>query len=152
MKKLIELAARGIKGLDFVSPLLDLAVRLYVANVFWKSGLVKIASWQSTLALFENEYQVPLLPAELAAYLATGVELGGAALLVIGLGGRAAAIALSVLNFVAVISYPELSEAGIRNHIYWGMFLALFVVHGTGKLSVDHLVRRKLITLASERV
>ena len=46
----------------------------------------------------------------------------------------------------------RLSEAGIRNHIYWGMFLALFVVHGTGKLSVDHLVRRKLITLAAERV
>jgi len=142
--RLIRLAGLGIRGLDYVAPLVDLAVRLYVAAVFWRSGLVKIASWESTLALFENEYQVPLLSPELAAYLATAVELGGSALLAIGLGGRPAAVALSVLNAVAVISYPELSGAAKTNHLYWGMFLALFVVHGTGKLSVDHLILRKL--------
>ena len=145
MKKLIELAARGVKGLDFAAPLADLAVRLYVASVFWKSGLVKIASWQSTLALFEDEYHVPLLPPEMAAYLATAVELGGAALLAIGLGGRAAAVALSVLNVVAVISYPELSDAGVRDHLYWGLFLLLFVVHGPGMLSTDYLIRKNLM-------
>ena len=145
MKNVIRLAALGVKGLDYIAPLADLAVRLYVASVFWKSGLVKVASWESTLALFENEYQVPLLPPELAAYLATAVELGGAALLAIGLGGRAAAVALSILNAVAVISYPELSDAGRTNHLYWGMFLLLFVVHGTGKLSADHVVRKKLM-------
>jgi putative oxidoreductase len=145
MKKLIDLAARGVQGLDFAAPLADLAVRLYVASVFWESGLVKIASWQSTLALFEDEYHVPLLPPEMAAYLATGVELGGAALLAIGLGGRAAAVALSVLNVVAVISYPELSDTGVRNHLYWGLFLLLFAVHGPGMLSTDYLVRKNLM-------
>ena len=144
MKKLIVFAIAGIKGLEFASPAVDLAARLYVANVFWKSGLVKISSWSSTLALFENEYQVPLLSPEVAAWLATGVELGGAALLALGLGGRAAAVALSVLNVVAVISYPELSDAGVRNHVYWGLFLLLFIVHGTGKLSIDHLLRVRI--------
>jgi len=146
VKKLVHFVALGVEWLDFVAPLVDLAVRIYVANVFWKSGLVKIASWQSTLFLFENEYHVPLLSSELAAYLATGVELGGAALLAVGLGGRAAAVALSVLNVVAVISYPELSDAGIRNHTYWGLFLLLFVVHGPGALSVDYLIRKRLLT------
>ena len=146
MKKLVHFVSLGVEWLDFVAPLVDLAVRIYVANVFWKSGLVKIASWQSTLFLFENEYRVPLLSPELAAYLATGVELGGAALLAVGLGGRAAAVALSVLNVVAVISYPELSDAGIRNHTYWGLFLLLFVVHGPGALSVDYLIRKRLLT------
>ncbi len=144
MKKLIAFAIAGIKGLEFVSPAVDLAVRLYVANVFWRSGLVKISSWSSTLALFENEYQVPLLSPDVAAWLATSVELGGAALLALGLGGRAAAVALSVLNVVAVISYPELSDAGVRNHVYWGLFLLLFIVHGTGKFSVDHLLRVRI--------
>ena len=144
MKKLVALAIAGIKGLEFASPLADLAVRLYVANVFWKSGLVKISSWSSTLALFENEYQVPLLAPEVAAWLATGVELGGAALLALGLGARAAALALSVLNVVAVISYPELSDAGVRNHVYWGLFLLLFIAHGSGKFSIDHLLRVRI--------
>jgi len=146
VKNFVHFAALGVRALDFLAPLVDLAVRVYVANVFWKSGLVKITSWQSTLFLFENEYHVPLLSPAIAAVLATGVELAGAALLVIGLGGRAAAVALSVLNVVAVISYPELSDAGIRNHLYWGLFLLLFVVHGPGEISADHLIRKKLLT------
>ncbi|HLF22852.1 MAG TPA: hypothetical protein VI565_02945, partial [Burkholderiales bacterium] len=55
-----------IRGFDFLSPLLDLGIRLWVANVFWKSGLTKIASWDNTVLLFENEYQVPLLSPEVA--------------------------------------------------------------------------------------
>jgi len=86
-----------IKGLDFLSPAVDLAARLWLANVFWKSGLVKIASWESTLMLFNFEYQVPLLPPEVAAVLATAVELGGSVLLAFGLG------ALTTLLFVLAL-------------------------------------------------
>ena len=63
------------RGLDFIAPALDLGIRLWVANVFWKSGLTKIQSWDTTLALFEHEYHVPLLSPQLAALLGTATEL-----------------------------------------------------------------------------
>ena len=55
---------------DKLSPFGDLLLRCWVAYAFWVSGLTKIQTWDSTLYLFENEYNVPLLPPELAAYLA----------------------------------------------------------------------------------
>lgn len=139
---LIALSKRAIRGLEFTTPVVDLAARLWLASVFWKSGLTKITSWDSTLSLFNYVYHVPLLPPEVAAMLAAGVELGGAALLALGLGARAGATALFVLNFVAVISYPDLSEAGRMDHFFWGLLLLIFLVHGAGKLSVDHFIRK----------
>ena len=133
---------RGIAGLDFLQPILDLAIRLWVANVFFKSGLTKIANFDTTVALFENEYQVPLLPPEIAAVFGTGGELFFPVLLALGLGGRFAAVALFVLNAVAVISYPDLSEAGRAEHFYWGFLLLITLFHGPGKLSVDYFIRR----------
>jgi putative oxidoreductase len=123
--------------------LLDLGVRLYLANVFWKSGVNKFQSWDSTIALFENEYQVPLLSPYAAAVLGTGAELVLPVLLAFGLGGRFAAFALSVFNVVAVISYPDLNEVGLKDHIYWGILLLVPLFHGPGKLALDEwLVRR----------
>jgi len=140
VRKLIQAA---IRGLGFLSPLFDLGVRLFVANVFFKSGLTKIANWQSTLALFENEYAVPLLPSNVAAYMGTAVELGIPVLLVLGLGTRFAAAVLFVFNIIAAISYPDLSEAGRDQHMYWGLLMLVTIFHGPGKLSLDHWIRRK---------
>jgi putative oxidoreductase len=145
LKRGVDLSGSVIRGIDFVSPAADLAARLWLANVFWKAGLTKTASWESTVMLFTYEYQVPWLSPETAALLAAIVELGGAALLALGLGGRFAATALFVLNTVAVISYPDLSEGGLRDHIFWGILLALFFFRGPGKLSIDYLIRRKLL-------
>ncbi len=139
----IRLAQPIGKRLDFLSPLLDLGVRLYLANIFWKSGLNKLQSWDTTVALFENEYQVPLLSPYAAALLGTGAELVLPVLLAAGLAGRLAALALFVFNIVAVISYPDLSEAGLKDHFYWGILLLVPLFHGPGKLSLDGwLVRR----------
>ena len=143
MQKLIILARPIIRGLDFLSPLLDLAIRVWVANVFWKSGMTKIASWDSTVALFTYEYHVPLLSPEIAAFLGTGVELTMPVLLVLGLGARFSAAVLFVLNVVAVISYPDLNEIGLKDHYYWGLLLLITLLHGPGKLSVDHWLRKK---------
>ena len=77
---------RSINAIDWLSPASDLLIRLWIANIFWKAGTVKIASWDSTLYLFEYEYQVPLIPPEIAAYLGTGVELSMPVLLA-GRGG-----------------------------------------------------------------
>jgi putative oxidoreductase len=142
---LVGAAAPVIKGLDFLSPLLDLAIRLYIANVFFKSGLTKIQSWSTTVALFENEYQVPILPPELAAYLGTAAELAFPVLLALGLATRFSAVALLALNYVAVISYPDLSEAGIKDHFYWGFLLLVPLLHGPGAISLDRLIRRKFM-------
>jgi putative oxidoreductase len=139
---LIGLVRNGIGALNFFAPVFDLAVRLWVANVFFKSGLTKIANFDTTVALFENEYEVPLLSPFLAALLGTGAELILPILLALGLAGRFAAAALFVFNIVAVISYPDLSEAGFEQHFYWGFLMLVTLFHGPGKLSVDHFIRR----------
>jgi len=145
MSRTIDLWRRAISGLEFLMPAVELGARIWLASVFWKSGLTKLASWDSTLSLFNYVYQVPLLPPDLAAALATGVELGGAALLAIGLAARFGTAALFVLNIVAVISYPDLSAVGQKDHFYWGLLLLIFLVRGPGKLSVDHFIRRRLL-------
>lgn len=131
-----------VRALDALSPVFDLTIRLWVANVFFRSGLVKIQSWDSTLALFAYEYDVPLLAPELAAWLATGVELLFPVLLVVGLGARFSAVVLFAFNIVAATSYPEISAAGIKDHMLWGLMLAVILFHGPGKLAVDHVMRR----------
>jgi len=122
----------------------DLSLRLYLANVFFKSGLTKIQSWDSTLYLFSDVYHVPLLPPEVAAWLAAGAELGLSVLLVLGLFGRFAAAGLTILNVVAVISYAELSEAGINQHISWGILLGVLLILSRGNWSVDAWLEKRL--------
>ena len=129
---------------EYLAPVFDLGLRLYLANVFFKSGLTKIQTWDSTLYLFNDVYQVPLLAPETAAYLATGAELGLPALLVVGLFGRFAAVGLSILNVVAVISYSELSEAGLSHHLYWGMLLGVLLVMSRWQWSVDFWLEKRL--------
>jgi len=133
-----------VRVLEWLQPVFVLAVRLYVASVFLKSGLTKIASMDSTILLFTHEYQVPLLSPELAAYLGTAAELILPVLLALGLGGRLAAAALFAFNIVAVFSYPELNEVGVMQHQYWGVLLLIPLLYGPGKLSIDYLIRRRL--------
>lgn len=130
---------------EYVAPAFDLGVRLLLANVFFKSGLTKIKTWDSTLYLFEDVYQVPLLPPEIAAWLATGAELVLPVLLVLGLFGRFAAAGLFILNAVAVVSYyAELSEAGLNQHLYWGLLLAMLLMVSRGKWSADYWLEKRL--------
>jgi putative oxidoreductase len=138
-----KIIAPAVRGLEFLSPLADLALRLWVANVFFKSGLTKIQNFDVTISLFTDEYQVPLLSPVAAAYLGTAAELVLPVLLVLGLGGRFAALALFVFNIVAVISYPDLNEVGIGQHQVWGLMLLVSMLHGPGRLSIDHYLRRR---------
>ncbi len=130
---------------NLVLPLLDLGIRLWVAQVFFTSGLAKIKSMSTTIALFENEYSVPLLSPEVAAYLAAGAELFFPVLLFAGLAGRFAGLGLFVLNLVAWHSYANTdfaSTAGHIDHFVWMLMLAYVVARGPGKLSVDHFVKK----------
>ena len=143
MKPVFSLYARFEKMLRVMSPTVDLAIRLYIAWIFLKSGLLKIQSWESTLALFEYEYAVPLLSTEMAATLGTAAELVLPVMLALGLAGRFAALALFAFNIVAVVSYPDLSVVGRQHHFYWGALLAMLAVHGPGLLSVDGWLARR---------
>ena len=126
--------------MDLLQPIAALAMRLYVAKVFFVSGMLKFQRWDATLALFENEYRVPLLSPYAAAVLGTAAELALPALLALGIGTRAAALALFAVNAVAVISYPDLSDAGFKDHVLWGVLLLVVAVYGPGRLSVDRLL------------
>ena len=126
--------------LDRLQPWFALAARLYVAKVFVLSGYLKASRWDSTLALFENEYHVPLLSPHTAALLGTTAELSLPVLLAFGIGSRATALALFVFNAVAVISYPELSAAGLKDHYLWGVLMLVIAFYGPGRWSVDRLL------------
>lgn len=131
------LGERAVGALDHIKPLAQLGARAYVASVFFRAGLTKLHDWDTTLALFSDEYHVPLLNPAVAAYLATGAELGLSALLVLGLFGRFAAAGLSVLNVVAVISLMQVADAALTGHVFWGSLLGFLVLWGPGALSLD---------------
>lgn len=135
---------RAVAALEKLQPLAQLLARLYVAKVFFLSGLTKIRDWDTTVALFQDEYHVPLLPPEAAAFMGTTGELLLPVLLVLGLGGRFAAMGLFVVNIVAVISLADIPEAALQQHVFWGSLLAALVLWGPGRFSVDHLLSRRI--------
>jgi putative oxidoreductase len=126
-----------------LTPWFDLGIRLYVAEVFFRSGVLKISDWDTTLLLFESEYQVPLLSPQIAAVLGTAGELGLPLLLALGLAGRFGAAGLAVANLVAVLSFPDISDLGRQDHVLWGALLLVTVFHGPGRFSLDYLLKRK---------
>jgi putative oxidoreductase len=114
-----------------------LGARYFVAAVFFRSGLTKIADWSTTIDLFTYEYKVPLLPPEIAAMAGTFGELFFPVLLVLGLCGRFAALSLSMVNVMAVISLAEIAPAALEQHYLWGTLLVALVLWGPGAWSVD---------------
>jgi len=142
VRPLARLYRNAVAQIDKLHSPFALIVRLYLAKVFFMSGLTKIQDWNITLSLFQNEYHVPLLPPALAAALGTAAELALPVFLVLGFGTRFAAVALFVFNIVAAASYPDLSDAGLKDHILWGALMLVLFVYGPGKLAVDRWLER----------
>ena len=125
----------------FPQSILELGMRVAVAAVFFKSGLTKIASWETTLSLFEEEYKLPILPTEVAAVLGTAAELSAPVLLALGLFARLGAAALLGMTFVIqFLVYP----ANWAEHLMWGSILAWVLTRGPGAISIDRLIARHL--------
>ena len=121
---------------------LQLLLRISVGAVFWQSGLVKIASWQSTLVLFRDEYQVPVIPYNIAACVVATTELSCPVLLFVGLATRLATLPL--LGMTAVIGifiYPE----DWVEHLTWTTMLLLILIRGPGAFALDTPLRRRLL-------
>jgi putative oxidoreductase len=136
--------AHSVRLLERLQPLAQLAARLYVAQVFWLSGLTKVRDWDTTLALFNDEYHVPLLPPGLAAWMGTGGELVLPVLLSLGLSGRFAAAGLSVLNVVAALSLPAIAAPALQQHVFWGSVLVFLLLWGPGRWSADAALAQRL--------
>ena len=146
-QRVLALIERALRWLDSVPYwLLAAPLRLAAATVFWNSAMTKLANWNTAVELFIEEYKVPLLPPELAAYVAVSIELTTPVLLVLGLATRAAALVL--LGMTAVIEvfvYPQ----AWPTHIQWAAMLFVLLCRGPGKLSLDHLVRMRFSAQAA---
>ena len=130
------------RGLDSLQPLAALLARLYVAQVFFLSGLTKLRDWGTTVVLFTDEYKVPWLSPSVAAALGTAGELLLPVMLVAGLAGRFSALGLFVVNVVAVISLSEIAPAALQQHIFWGTLLAALAIYGLGPWAIDRWLKR----------
>ena len=137
------IARRAHAGLEALQPLAQLAARLFVAQAFFASGLTKLRDWETTLALFSDEYQVPLLSPAVAAFMGTAGELVLPVLLALGLAGRFAALGLFIVNVVAVISLAEVAPAALAQHHLWGALLLMLVLWGPGRWSLDAWLARR---------
>jgi NADH dehydrogenase FAD-containing subunit/uncharacterized membrane protein YphA (DoxX/SURF4 family) len=131
-----------------LGPALDLFIRWWLASIFWVSGLLKLANWQTALELARSEYPVSWLDPVAAAYLGAGIEIVCPVFLALGLGTRFAAIPMLALSLVIQLNYKALPD-----HLFWAALLGWFVVRGPGALSLDHAiapaVRRIALPLAA---
>ena len=130
---------RGI-ATKFASPVFDLGARAFLANEFWKSGMVRFNDWRNgtfdnQVFLFELEHPVPGLDPATAAYLTTGAEVILPIMLVLGLFGRFAAAGLLVMTAVIEFTYGHFDV-----HILWAFLAAMLFIKGPGALSLDTLI------------
>lgn len=138
----LALARRAAGFLDGIPySLVILPARIATFSVFFRSGLVKIADWNATLALFRDEYKVPFLPPDIAAHMAAAMELGLSSLVLVGLFSR-----LSVLGLLGMVAVIQLfvEPAGWPDHIQWLGFMVFILWRGPGVLSLDHLLKQRL--------
>ena len=133
----IRLSQRGLW------PFLDLVIRLWLAQTFFVSGLLKAANWDNALYLAANEYPVSWLDPVAAACLGVTIEIGGAVMLALGLGTRVAAFAMLCLSLVIQFNY-----LAFDTHLFWVALLGCYVVHGAGPISLDRSLARGLVESA----
>ena len=125
----------------FPLSLIELGLRIAVGATFFRSGMLKLESFDTAITLFRDEYRLPLLPPEVAAYMGTTVELSAPVLLVLGLGARLGAAALLFMTLtIQFLVYPD----NWPEHLMWGSILAYVLSRGAGKLSIDRLVALNL--------
>jgi putative oxidoreductase len=147
IEKLLPALSAGQTVLNRLADILDLGIRLYISKVFFLSGLTKIRDWDTTLTLFREDYHVPWLQPELAAVMGAAGELVLPVLLTVGLATRFAALGLTFVNIMAVVSYwhfLNMAAPALAQHIYWGVLILIVLLHGPGKISLDAILWKKI--------
>lgn len=135
--KFISCKLAILQNLEKLSFLPVLGLRLWIADVFWKSGMTKFNDWEGTISLFADEYKVPIISPEFAAYAGTVVELTAPVLIALGLGARIGAVMLLCMTAVIEFTYMHFDI-----HIIWALVLTLILLEGAGKASVDYFIRK----------
>lgn len=121
--------------------LIALIARAATCTVFWSSGTQKLSDWSATLALFETEYHVPLIPPHPAAYMATTIEISCSVLVMLGLATRAAVfVLLGMTAVIEIFIYPM----AWPTHVQWLAFMFVILARGPGKVSLDALIGPRL--------
>ena len=121
--------------------LLAIPLRIAVATVFWTSATAHLANWDTTLFLFETDYQLPFIPPVLAANLAIVIEVGAPILLLLGLATRATSLVLlGMVTVIEVFVYPQ----AWPTHIQWAAMLLVLLCRGPGLWSIDGLIDRAI--------
>ena len=140
----VRIVRQAITTLDGIPYwFIALAARIFPAAVFWQSGQTKVAGFHlkpSAIALFQNEYQLPLIDPTTAAYASAFSEHFFPILLVVGLATRFSAFAL--LFMTAVIEsfvYP----GAWPTHGVWATCFLVVIARGAGSISLDHMIARK---------
>ncbi|MFB0914643.1 MAG: DoxX family protein [Burkholderiaceae bacterium] len=118
-----------------------LLARIAMGSTFWLSARTKVDGLltlkDSTFFLFENEYALPVLPVNVAAYLATYSEHLFALMLFVGLGSRlGVAGMLAITAVIQLLVYPS----AWPTHLGWAVLLLVIIAQGPGKLSLDHVL------------
>jgi uncharacterized membrane protein YphA (DoxX/SURF4 family) len=126
-----------------VGPLLDVFIRLWLAGIFWASGMVKLQNWSIALYLSAHDYPVSWLDPVTAAWLGETIEIVCPPLLVFGLATRFAALPMLILSLVIQFSYQALDQ-----HLFWAILFGWFVVKGAGPISLDALIGRGIAATA----
>ena len=128
-------ALRLIRTLSW--PCIDLGFRLWLAQLFFASGLIKVGNWQTALYLSANEYPVSWLDPVTAAYIGAAIEVIAPVFLALGLMTRYAALPLLILTLVIQFSYRAFDS-----QLCWAVLFGWYVVHGASTWSLDNLLRR----------
>ena len=115
----------------------QLLFRWAIAGVFFRTGLQKVRGWETTIALFSDEYKLPGLPPEIAAIMASSFELGCSTLLMLGLATRLATLPLlGMILTIQLFVYPQ----AWPEHLVWSSILVFLLTRGPGALSIDRLI------------
>lgn len=123
---------------NFIAHFILLFTRIWIGNIYLKSGLTKISVWDQTLILFEYEYEVPFLPVELAAIMSTAAELICPILLFVGIFSR-----LSILPLFIMTIIIELFIIQNVHHLYWLFMMAVIMGFGSGRISIDGFLAQR---------
>lgn len=146
-KSLSVLLLHGSRSSDLVFrivrsavwPKVDLAIRLWLAQIFFVSGVLKLTSWQTALDLARNEYPVSWMSPVVAAYTGVSIEVVGGVLLAAGFMTRYAAVPMLILSLVIQFSYLPFDS-----QLFWALMFAWYGIFGAGPISIDRLLRRGL--------
>lgn len=130
--------------LNLLIPVGDLIARIWLAQIFLRDGWYKLQDWNHTVKLFSDHSWVS--PA-FSAGLTVAAEIILPILLILGLGGRIIIFLFLVFNVITMYSYnfiwtPE-GATNLNQQIAWGMVLMLLMLHGSGKISLDHWLHKK---------